>query len=292
MPGEVTQLSANLWVVQSSLFHMNSGIFVAEGQACLLDPGVYPGEIGEIARFVEERGAAPQVIVLTHSHWDHILGPERFPGVRVVAQASYVPTMREFAYVPLKSINAWVQEESVPRDGPFEIPWPDDTFEESAALEVGGLTLRLMHAPGHATDQLVAYHKESATLWAADMLSDLEIPFVSDNLTAYRHTLDRLAALNVEALVPGHGQPTTDGAEIGRRLTEDIEYLAELQQRVEAALRGGKGLDETVAVCADMSYRNPAENRGPHRMNVESAYIELGGDADPSQVGWSQEWAE
>jgi glyoxylase-like metal-dependent hydrolase (beta-lactamase superfamily II) len=289
---KLARFTPQLWIAQSSLFHTNSGLFISGGEACLVDPGIYPEELEEIARFLTEQKVAPRVIVLTHSHWDHILGPERFPGVRLITQASYITTMREHVDVPLKSIVAWAEKKQVRREWPFEIPWPDETFVDSTTLRVGEISLRLVHAPGHARDQLTIYQEESATLWAADMLSDLEIPFVSDSLSAYRRTLERLSSLDIAALVPGHGHPTTDEVEIRRRLNEDIAYLAQLQERVAQALAEGRGLQETVTFCADMRYRNPEENEGPHRMNVESAYVELGGEADQAKVGWSQEGLE
>ena len=35
---------------------------------------------------VADRDATVQAIVITHAHWDHILGPEQSPGMSVVTQ--------------------------------------------------------------------------------------------------------------------------------------------------------------------------------------------------------------
>lgn len=37
-----------------------------------------------------------------------------------------------------------------------------------------------------------------------------------------------------------------------------------------------------------MKYRRPDENKGVHKMNVESAYLEFGGETDPSKIGWNK----
>jgi glyoxylase-like metal-dependent hydrolase (beta-lactamase superfamily II) len=286
------QLNPNLWVGQSRLFYTNHGIFISEGQACLVDPGIYPDEIEAIARFVAERGAITQTIILTHSHWDHILGPEHFPGVSIIAQASYLTSIREGKDAILKSIVAWQKENSIQPSQPFIIPHPTESFEDSIALALGNLELRLTHAQGHAPDQLTVYQASSATLWAADMLSDLEIPFASHNLDAYQCTLASLAEWEIRTLVPGHGHATTDPQEIRNRLSEDIAYLSDLRSNVENAIRQGKTLEETVAACSDMTYRNRAENEAPNRWNIESAYVELGGTTDKPRVGWEQEWEQ
>jgi hypothetical protein len=120
-------------------------------------------------------------------------------------------------------------------------------------------------------------------------LSDLEIPFVSDRLAAYERTLARLAALDVRVLAPGHGAATTDQAEACRRLEHDQAYLRALRSHVGRAVAGGLSLEETLAACAGLQYRRPDENEAYHRLNVESAYVELGGRADPAKVGWARE---
>ncbi len=106
----------------------------------------------------------------------------------------------------------------------------------------------------------------------------------------YERTLERLRGYEVRALVPGHGHPTTDPAEIRTRLDEDRAYLRELRGHVSAAVQAGRTVAEAVAACAAMQYRHPAENAQTHQLNVESAYLELGGQADPRRVGYGQDW--
>jgi hypothetical protein len=120
------------------------------------------------------------------------------------------------------------------------------------------------------------------------MLSDWIIPFVIDDLSAYGRTLDTISSWGIGALIPGHGQPTTDREEIRTRLSQDMAYLAELRKRVSRAIDQGKTVEETVESCADMALREPeAMTRWAHRMNVGQVYFEFGGDADPEQVGWN-----
>jgi hypothetical protein len=121
-------------------------------------------------------------------------------------------------------------------------------------------------------------------------LSDLEIPFISDSLAAYEGTLTRLSQIDIQILVPGHGNPTTDPTEIQQRLSEDLAYLAAVRAGVAEAIDQGKSIEETVAACATIPYRKPQENEGPHRLNIESVFLELGGIADSSKVGWGQEF--
>jgi glyoxylase-like metal-dependent hydrolase (beta-lactamase superfamily II) len=288
MSQSIIQLTSNLWVLQSRLYFTNSGVFLSAGRACLVDPGIYPDEIQASADLVAQ-DAALQTIILTHGHWDHILGPEFFPGVKTIAQANYssIVSGKHSARIR-RQIAEWETHHDVKRTQPFVIPHPDEILDETATLAVGDISLHLHHAPGHAADQLVIYHPLDATLWAADMLSDLEIPFVCHNLAAYQQTLAMLSAWDVQVLIPGHGRPTSNAAEIRTRISDDIAYLAELREKVQLAIQQGKTIQETVALCDAINFRHPEENQGPHQWNVEHVYLELGGQADQNKVGWNR----
>jgi glyoxylase-like metal-dependent hydrolase (beta-lactamase superfamily II) len=280
----IEQWAPGLWLAQSRFEQTNSGAFVCRGQACLIDPGVYPGEIAAWQRAVRAHGWTPRALVLTHHHWDHILGPEGFPGVPIVAHAAYLAAVGGPEGAP--AVERWAAKEGIARAMSFVVPLPDQTFEGALSLIVGDRRLELFHAPGHAPDQLVVYDPARATLWAADMLSDREIPFVSHNLAAYQQTLARLSSFDLRRLIPGHGRPAADARQIRARLDADRAYLAELRARVEQAVREGRPVDATVAFCAGMRFRRRETMAELHRLNVESAYLELGGEADPAQVGW------
>jgi glyoxylase-like metal-dependent hydrolase (beta-lactamase superfamily II) len=282
----ISEWAPGLWLGQSRFEQTNAGAFVCRGEACLVDPGVYPDELDAWQRFLQTHEIAPRYLVLTHHHWDHILGPERFPGLPVVAHAAYLASVGGPEGAP--EVARRLAEGGSARATPFCVPQPDAVFEDTHALTVGdgGLRLTLMHAPGHAPDQLVLYDRAHATLWSADMLSDREIPFVSHNLAAYQQTLERLSALKLRRLVPGHGQPTADPRAIQARLDKDRAYLAELRARVEGAVRAGRSAQATVALCSQMRYRCRAAMADLHRLNVESAYLELGGAGDPAAIGW------
>lgn len=284
----IDEWAPGLWLGQSRFEHTNAGAYLGQGQACLVDPGVYPDEIAAWGRAVRAHGWTPRALVLTHHHWDHILGPERFPGLPVVAHAAYPAVVGGPEGAP--EVDRWTAREGIARGMPFVAPRPDLTFEDQVTLTVGDRRLELIHAPGHAPDQLVLYERAQGTLWAGDMLSDCEIPLVAHSLAAYQKTLQRLAALDVQRLIPGHGRPTDDPREIRARLGADRAYLAELRARVGRAVCEGWSVQATVAAnqaFAGMGSRCPEGQAGLHALNVESAYLELGGEADPAQVGWS-----
>ena len=236
-----------------------------------------------------DRGATVQAIVLTHAHWDHILGPEQFPGVSVIAQARYLDVLDAHGKDLKRQVKDWASQNWIRRTQPFVPPVPTYAFDTELTLTLGDLRLRLIHTPGHTPDQCVIYHEESATLWAADMLTDTEVPFIGHSLDAFAKTLAFLSTLDIRVLIPGHGNPATDVDEIRTRFDEDRAYLAELRERVTAAVASGATLPETITACAAIPYPRPCDVPYAHEWNVETVYVEFGGEVD-GVVGWDKEW--
>jgi glyoxylase-like metal-dependent hydrolase (beta-lactamase superfamily II) len=267
----------------------NAGVLTSAGKSWLIDPGPHPDEIAEAADLAIGLGATLTGIVLTHNHWDHILGPERLPDVPALAHAQFEAALTENLASTLAMVTRWEQRFGYRRREPFASPYLSETLRDEQTVRLGTLGLRIIHVPGHAADQVAIFEPVSGALWAADTLSNYEIPFVSHNLAAYEESLAKLARLDIRLLVPGHGDPTDDPEAITQRIDEDRAYLRELRARVAAVVAAGGSVVQAVDACAAMTFREPGENRGPHRLNVESAYIELGGDASPELVGWAQE---
>lgn len=284
------QLTPNLWCNSSEVFTYHSGLFVSNGQAVVMDPGLSEPEINTLAQAVRAQNWTIQAVILTHGHWDHVLGTEAFPNARIITQNMYLTSPRND---PAGIARIVEKTPDLKRTVPFKMPQPDQTFGEQMTLTVGELTLELSHTPGHAPDHLFVLEQGSGTVWTADMLSDMEIPYVIDNLAAYVCTMEKIDGDDYQFLAPCHGTATGDAQEIRARIENDRRYISELGERVGNAVKAGKSLEETKAACADIPYRQSVdENRGAHRRNVESAYVELGGPVDPETVGWRKAWYE
>ncbi|HTW92068.1 MAG TPA: MBL fold metallo-hydrolase [bacterium] len=279
---------SSLTLFPSRSMSYNAGVLVYGRDALLIDPGLFPDEIDRLRSHIYAHGASPTYLVVTHNHWDHVLGPEYFPGVPVVQLQESQAVLAESGARIERQVTEWERQSGVQRDMPFLLREPDQTFADQLELRLGDRTIELLHAPGHAPEQLVVYDQSETTLWAADMLSDIEIPFVMHSLEAYRQTLDRLAQLDVTTLVPGHGTPASGRSEVRARFDTDRAYLAELQRRVEAAVAAGRRISDALRDCAGMTYADRDQNKEAHRLNIETAFIELGGQADAKHPGWNR----
>jgi len=92
----------------------------------------------------------------------------------------------------------------------------DSTIAAGDTLRMGGLEWEAIAAPGHDMDSLVLYAPQARLLISADALWEngfgVLFPelFGEPGLAATRATLDRISALNVATVIPGHGPVFSD----------------------------------------------------------------------------------
>jgi glyoxylase-like metal-dependent hydrolase (beta-lactamase superfamily II) len=90
----------------------------------------------------------------------------------------------------------------------------DDTFRDGDTLDMGGLEWRVVAAPGHDTYAVMFHCPEERLLVSGDALWEngfgVVFPQLFGRETALaetRATLEAIARLEVETVIPGHGRP-------------------------------------------------------------------------------------
>jgi glyoxylase-like metal-dependent hydrolase (beta-lactamase superfamily II) len=148
----------------------------------LIDPGTDDFVIGEIEHISTGLGKIPvEQIVLTHTHFDHGGGVDAIK--------------RRFGARVLAFTRAGGVDECI-RNGQF--------------VRAGDGILEVIHIPGHSSDSICLYAPSARALFSGDMQVRVRTP--GDAYTKeYRDGLDRLAALNIETIYPGHDNPISTG---------------------------------------------------------------------------------
>ena len=86
-----TDLGDGVRIRRSRVFAMNSVLLRSGRHAVLVDPGVLPSDLDDLAVAARD---AEVVLVFTHAHWDHVLGRSRWPEARTVGHARLAEELR------------------------------------------------------------------------------------------------------------------------------------------------------------------------------------------------------
>lgn len=130
---------------------------------------------------------------------------------------------------------------------------PDRVLAEGDRVEIDGMTLRAVFTPGHVANHLCYLLEEQKLLFTGDHVmqgSTVVISPPGGDMQAYLASLDKLLALDLAALAPGHGTVITTPHEEARRL---IAHRLGREKKVADALsrRNPATLDELVPIAYD-----------------------------------------
>jgi glyoxylase-like metal-dependent hydrolase (beta-lactamase superfamily II) len=226
-PGNVVQLSPLVRRVTAP----NPGVMTGPGTntylvgtdaIALIDPG--PESTPHLAVLLEAAGKRIKWILCTHTHLDHS------PGARALKAASGAELL---GY------------RQVPDDGRQDAAFaPDRSLREGDTVDCGGFRLRAVHTPGHASNHLCYLLEDERWLFTGDHImqgSTVVISPPDGDMTAYLQSLERLLALDLAALAPGHGrlidQPHDEVRKlVAHRMKRERKVLAAFGKRNPATL--------------------------------------------------------
>jgi glyoxylase-like metal-dependent hydrolase (beta-lactamase superfamily II) len=184
----------NCWIVGSR----------RRGEAVVIDPGDEPEEILAIAR---DMGVKITRVLASHAHLDHIMA------ARDIVEATGAPFLLHASDLPIArgmpaAARMWLGRE-VPA-----APAPDGFPTDGQDIEVAGVTLRVIHTPGHTPGSVSLYAADAHLLFSGDTLFRESIGRTDlpggDTATILASIRQRLYALPDDTRVlPGHMLETT-----------------------------------------------------------------------------------
>jgi glyoxylase-like metal-dependent hydrolase (beta-lactamase superfamily II) len=228
------QIAAGIAVATSRYWQTNSGLIRTEDGIVLVDAGVLPSEMRNLATACD--GSPIIAGISTHEHWDHLLWSAAL-GVDVPRYASSDTV--DAAIADRAALLRRIERE----EEDWGVCWDRDLFGRTVAHDVGTLNhdvapaLQLINLPGHTPGQIGVWVGGADVLFVGDTVSDIDPPALPGDRAAartYLKTLRRMIDLvgDARVVVPGHGTPC-DAVEAKLRLARDRRYLDVLLDTVE-----------------------------------------------------------
>ena len=195
-------------VFESGVFATNTMALVCEetSQAAIIDPAKDCSSV--VIDYLSENNFQPIMILLTHSHWDHmgdVASLKKHFNVPVAVHSKDGANLEKPGSdgIPLMFSIESVKAEKLLADGDI--------------IKVGNLELKVIHTPGHSPGSVCFWCEKEKVLISGDTLfkgSIGNISFPTSNPNDMWKSLKKLKELPPETKVcPGHMGTTTLGEE-------------------------------------------------------------------------------
>ncbi len=206
-PGKINANTTLIDIGMEDVHGMTAVYLVQGARKCLIDGGTRT-EASRLIDLLGKLGAfPPDLIVVTHPHWDHAQG---IPRLRETAswQGRNIEVVASHAAIPLLADPAF---NDVFGGGPYESIQEVSPLQEGDTLDLGGVTLRIYDVPGHCRGHIAILDEVNHNLFVGDALGykvsdDIFLPPFMANWEpdAFLASVDKLRQVPFETLCLAH----------------------------------------------------------------------------------------
>jgi cyclase len=261
------KITKNVYV-ESEISVCNTSIVVTSEGVVVIDTPMVPANAKKWAKQASEFGPV-RYLINTEPHGDHISGNCYFGGTLIAHEG----TRDAILASKVEDIKGMLQMTSPGEvlDKDFRFRPPDITLSERLTFYLGDHTFHLTNMPGHSPHQVAVYVPEERAVFTSDNISRA-MPFFRQAVPdEWLQTLKDLEKLDVDYVVPGHG-------EVGDKscIKDMTETVSTWINAVKEAIKKGMTLEEVQKnVTMAKQYPNmPRDERtaGIVSMNVTRIY--------------------
>lgn len=227
----------------------NTGIIIGDDAVMVLDTQATPVMAQDVIRRIREVTDKPiKYVVLSHYHAVRVLGASAYMaegGEQIIASQDAFDMIVERGQFDKDSEigrfpRLFQNVESVPPG----LTWPTMTFVGKMTIWLGKLEVQLLQVGrGHTKGDIVAWVPSEKVLFSGDLVEFDATPYAGDAyFKDWPQTLDNIAALKPEKLVPGRGAALQTAEQVQAGLKGTRDFIHDVYETVSAGAAGGQDL--------------------------------------------------
>ena len=224
----------------------NTGIIIGDDAVMVIDTQATPVMAQDVIRRIREVTDKPiQYVLLSHYHAVRVLGASAYGAEHIIASEDTRDLIVERGQFDKDSEigrfpRLFQNVESVP-DG---LTWPTMTFNKKMTLWLGKLEVQILQlGRGHTKGDTVAWLPQEKILFSGDLVEFDATPYAGDAyFQDWPQTLDNIAALKPEKLVPGRGAALQTPEQVQAGLAGTRAFISDLYDSVKESAAKGEDL--------------------------------------------------
>ncbi|MFZ1569564.1 MAG: MBL fold metallo-hydrolase [Thiolinea sp.] len=228
----------------------NTGIIIGDDSVMVIDTQATPTMAQDVIRRIREVTDLPiKHVVMSHYHAVRVLGASAYQPENIYASRNTYDLIIERGQQDFESElgrfpRLFADASSIPG-----LTWPTIVFERELTVFMGKREVRIMHlGKGHTKGDTVVWLPKEKILFSGDQVEYGATPYTGD---AYHEewpsTLEKIAALKPEKLVPGRGDALVTAGQCLEAINGTRDFLAQMYGNVKKCRAAGMDLATTYA---------------------------------------------
>jgi glyoxylase-like metal-dependent hydrolase (beta-lactamase superfamily II) len=268
----------------------NSGVIVGDDSVMVVDAQATPIAAADvIARIAKVTDKPIKYLLLTHYHAVRALGASAYKNTEILASDATRGLLAERGKQDMDS-----EIVRFPRlfSSAAAIPgltWPSMTFPDQTSVWLGRREVRIMHiGRGHTAGDVIAIVPDAGVVFSGDLVEYKSACYCGDaHFTDWLATLDHLAELQANAMVPGRGAALATPEMVREGIDLTLDFVSTLYNSVQESVAKGRSLKDTfdiVRLIMDPKFKSFAIYEHCLPFSVSRAYDEARG------IDWPVIW--
>ncbi len=266
----------------------NTGVIVGDDAVLVLDTQATPVMAQDVIRRIREVTDKPiKYVLLTHYHAVRVLGASAYKPQQIIAsQDTYDLIVERGEQDKASEIGRFPRLFRNVESVPPGLTWPTITFTGKMTLWLGQLEVQLLQlGRGHTKGDTVAWLPQQKILFSGDLVEFDATPYAGDAyFNDWPATLDAVAALKPQKLVPGRGAALVTPDQVAAGLQGTRDFISDVRASVETGVKAGLDLNavykQTMAKLAPR-YGHWVIFQHCMPFDVTRCYDEMSGHRDP-----------